>query len=144
MARCSASHARLTIAAALSALAHVLVVASITPGGSGRPGAMLSSPASTLDVRLVFAEPEAPVMEPLPRETLPPPPPRLARAEPRAAPPRAAAPAQAPAADGGAHVPDPTYYGARQLDVYPMLATPIGREHLESAGAANASGRVLL
>jgi protein TonB len=147
---------RLAAAVAVSALAHLLIVQSVAPGSSGRATRAPGPSVPSLDARLVFTEPDPPVAEALPEVV--PDAPRLAEAarpeRARLPPPRVSAASREVSADsageprqagaeGSAHLPDATYYGARQLDVYPMLATPMARE--EFAGVASgARGRVLL
>ncbi len=43
-----------------------------------------------------------------------------------------------------AEIPDPTYYPAKQLDVYPALSAPLDLSRVASAGAGGVAGRALL
>jgi protein TonB len=45
---------------------------------------------------------------------------------------------------GPAHIPDPTYYGTRQLDVFPMLASGLELSARAAGAKPAGAGRVLL
>ena len=67
------------------------------------------------------------------------------KAETRAESPRAVEPAPSPST--GLEVPfirDPTYYSAKQLDVYPQPLTPIRLDYPDSAASARVDGRVTI
>jgi protein TonB len=49
-----------------------------------------------------------------------------------------------PASTGPAEIPNPSYYAARELDVYPALLTALDLHYRDSAWAADVKGRVLL
>lgn len=42
------------------------------------------------------------------------------------------------------HIPDPTYYSARELDAYPRPLAPLGFDHPERSGRERTGGRILL
>lgn len=71
-------------------------------------------------------------------------PPRSKAQPAQPAPAVAAATARPRSGPGPAEIPDPTYYAARQLDVYPALAMALDLRYSAGAAAANAQGRVLL
>ena len=128
----------------ISALVHVLLSTGITPGSAGRSVAGPAAAPPPIAVRLVIPEAALPVTTPVERaaplrESAP-----LYRAReeitarPREIP---SAPPAHSAGAGSAAIPDPTYYPARQLDVYPALA---GTLEVRYPGAADSKGRVLL
>jgi protein TonB len=128
----------------ISALVHALLSTGITPGSAGRSAASPAAGPAPIAVRLVIPEAELPVTTsvaraaPL-RELAP-----LYRAReeitarPKEMP---SVPPAHPAGAGPAAIADPTYYPARQLDVYPALA---GALEVRYPGAADSKGRVLL
>ncbi len=142
---------RLLVACSLSLLLHLVLLLGIPvyPGG-GVPQA--ASP--------IYARLEPAASEPQPRQvTLTPaaktgvpvreddrPKPAAITAEPaRESRPAVTAPASAPIA--GIEIPlnrDPTYYAARQLDVYPQLLAPIKLAYPERAAAQRLDGNLLL
>jgi protein TonB len=141
---------RLLLAGLLSAMLHLVILAvPVNPTG-GEPNVI-----STIQARL----------EPSPSEEIPaaetetavvaePPAPRLAdgaekvaAGKPKTEPPQKppASPASSPGS--GVEVPvirDPTYYPARQLDVYPRLATEVQRKCPDAAVAQHVNGSVQL
>ena len=139
------SHRRFAAAVALSLLAHVLVSASLGPSWSRRGPAQTATLVSPVSARLVFSDPQPPAAEERPA----PEPARIAA--PRNVQPqrREVAPSPAsrtaePIAAQGIDIPDPTYYPARRLDVYPTLASELDRSYFEAATSSNIKARVLL
>ena len=153
---------RFGAAVAISAVLHMVASAGVTTGSAGRQAAArIDSGAVPLSARLLpIASPPSPPVEqpslpqpeqmrareravpvPVPRE-------RLARAAPvptpKAPEPVSPSAAESPRAGspGIAHVPDPTYYAARQLDIYPTPA--VLDLAAQTVAAANVKGRVLL
>jgi protein TonB len=134
---------RFAIALIVSALLHSALSGSVTQGISSRKLSALPTP-SAVHVRLVPHEPES-------RETA------QRNAEPSAHALTGIAPARrtvdsalsvqtdsAPVeSDMGLEASDPNYYTARQLDVYPALATALDFR-LSGSGAGDARGRVLV
>ncbi|MDB5808590.1 MAG: hypothetical protein JWN94_712 [Betaproteobacteria bacterium] len=141
---------RLIKAVALSFLLHLalLVGLPVNPTG-GEPQRI-----STITARLepVAAERESLRADPVavnPLDSSPAaektPKPAEARTESKPEPARAKEPAPSPS--GGIEVPfirDPTYYPARQLDVYPQPLSAIKLDYPESAASAKVDGRVLV
>ncbi len=137
---------RFAVALFVSALVHAALSGSVTQGISSRSPSILAT-APVVRVRLVLVphEPQAPDVPPVTDET-----PR--RPQINGAPERRSADT-APIAgaeigpvtsDRGFEASDPTYYAARELDVYPALATAL-ESHVPRTGAATeARGRVLL
>jgi len=140
------TRARRRFGAALfvSAFIHALLSAGLAPGSAGRSHPGPTTQALPIAVRLVVPEAPLPVTAPVAKAAplLQPAPPRRAREDITARPAEvpSATPAR-PAGAGPAQIPDPTYYAARQLDVYPAL---IGTLEVRYPGAADAKGRVLL
>ena len=138
-------------AALLCSLAvHTLFTASVRPGSAVRKSASDLASSPSIAARLVIPVPEAvaepPVAPPVHMhgdDTRPTAAPSQKRALHRA-PAQPAEPAPAGDASGVPHVPDTTYYGARQLDVYPQLVSQLdlGDTGTHSRSAENA--RVLL
>lgn len=132
---------RLIAALGLSVLVHLSTPIFLS-GGSSRPGST-TTPRS-LSVRVVpepAALPEAPPA--LPRTE------RGRAPQPRAASieraPRVEATAVAPepeAAGGLPQAPDLTYYGTRQLDVFPRLLSPLDIKYRGKAAEDGVAGRV--
>jgi protein TonB len=138
---------RLLSTLALSAAVHLLLVASLAPDGPGRTAGIRA--AAILTVRLAPrpAATEAAAVLPQPEVPAPAPRPgRPARDSDRA--PRAVTADLAPRPDRNAHPlavppgPDPTYYGARDLDEYPRLAAPLELGRIAAEGTV--TGRVEL
>ena len=105
------------------------------------------SARAALEVELLDITPEPPVVSAPPEaESLTVKAPRIERR--KAQEPRAAAVfvegAPRPASAGPPEIPDPTYYGARQLDVYPVLASTLRLGDREGAPTPAGLGRVLL
>ena len=141
---------RLLVAGAWSLLLHLalLLGVPVNPAGGVRDGVTMlfarlepapdSAPAQNF-ARDVAAESTGPV----PEDTLPQ---RAAtRAEIRTKPQPAPAPPSA--AGGGIELPlirDPTYYPARQLDVYPLPLAPIRLDYPAAAVNARAHGRLVV
>lgn len=120
----------------------------MTGGSPGQP--VRAAATSSLTARLVPVVPPA-IEASLPafEETSPIRPPLPKRAERRstAAPALAEIPAAEttlPGSGAVAPAPDPTYYAARELDVFPALATPLQLRYSERAAAAAIEGRALL
>jgi protein TonB len=148
---CAASTKRFSASALISILLHV-VAAGFSGGNGSRPGS--SAPPQTLSVRLVQVAPDAaeerqavvtaqadtPEPAEPARRRLPTPLPVRARAESKHVDARPAAGTSSTGA-AVAEAPDHTYYGAKQLDIYPALAAPL--DLLRSEDAASASGRAL-
>ena len=139
--------ARRRFAAALlmSVSAHVLLTSSVTPGSRGRSHSYPVAAPPPLAARLVAAEVlssiAAPIEEDAParRELVPQRPAREKKTPPNRADVSSAARAEsAPASSVG--FPDPNYYGARQLDVYPVLTGALDLR----PDAKDVKGRVLL
>lgn len=146
------SWSRLLVACTLSLLLHLALLLGIPVNPTGG----VPQVASPIYARL---EPAA-NREPQPREaTLTPaektgapvredvrPEPAATKAEPKREPRQAATePASAPIA--GIEIPlsrDPTYYPARQLDVYPQLLAPIKLDYPDRAAAQRLDGNLLL
>ncbi|HYC47571.1 MAG TPA: TonB family protein [Burkholderiales bacterium] len=143
MDRCFRSHRRFAAAVAFSALAHVVASMSIAPGFPGTRAPAGAGFLASVSARLVLQDAEPPQVQPAParEETwhAAPPAPRLKRRD--AAPPAQLVKAES---SGAAAMPDPTYYPARQLDVYPMLASGLDRSYFETAKAYDVKARVLL
>lgn len=144
---------RLLLAGLLSALVHLMIfLVPVNPTG-GTPQLV-----STIQARLEEAVASDSEAVAAPEETVAPAPAPLsseaARPAPPEAPPRnAPKPAEAPAAKppsspaAGIEVPlirDPTYYPARQLDVYPQPVVVIQPKCPEAALAQRLNGRVQL
>ncbi len=142
---------RLLVACSLSLLLHLVLLLGIPV----YPGGGVPQVALPIYVRL---EPAASVSQPR-QGTLTPaektgvpvreddrPKPAAITAEPaRESRPAVTAPASAPIA--GIEIPlnrDPTYYAARQLDVYPQLLAPIKLAYPERAAAQRLDGNLLL
>ncbi len=128
----------------------VLVHAVITTGGPpGRgPGAASFPARAALEVGFLEINPDS-LLVPAPAHTeVHTTAPALRNERKKTPVPRAGAlpveRASASATAGPAHIPDPTYYGARQLDVYPMLASTLRLDDREAAHTSQRTGRVLL
>ena len=136
---------RFALALSCSAAIHALVSTGMT-GGSAR--AIRSTPSvnypvlnaelAPLAVHLPSAVAEH---EPSSHAAAPP---SAVRKTPQARAPRA--PDAQPRIEraGPAHSPDPTYYGTRQLDVFPVLASHLDLGAPGGAAKAAGAGRVLL
>ena len=120
---------RVALAILLSLLAHAGLI-HIKGAGGGRPRAPLDERAAlavSLEVERLSAAPVASgeVLEPtaVGTKSAPSPRPRAIPVEPHAA---AVAAERVPAPqERSAGASDPTYYGAREIDVYPALAGPL-------------------
>lgn len=138
---------RFAAALACSLLVHWVFSVSVTPGGA-RAVRAGDAPASPIEARIVIPEPPltASPVDPAhaaePREP-PAPPPRVEKKS-RVTAPAVTEPAKTDVASGVAHAPDPTYYPARQLDVYPVLTTPLDLRYGAKGAADDVTGRVLL
>jgi len=134
------SRLRLGVALVCSGLIHALLSAGLT-SGSGRVARISAAPSpGVLEAALVMPASALAIATPE-RETRPEAPARVVR---KTAAGKAAGNAEVPsgAASGGpADIPDATYYGARQLDVYPVLT---GGLDLSGVGATGAAARVLV
>jgi periplasmic protein TonB len=135
---------RFAAALVASLLVHASLSAVVTPGSAGRHRiADLPAPLA-MTARLVTVEPLPPVVE---REL--PVRPIVSFTAPREVRKPAAPAAPAPHAElagqaGALDLPDPTYYAARQLDVYPALASAFELRYPAGAAASDVKGRVLL
>ena len=134
-----AHHARVRFGVALvcSGLIHALVSTGLTGGRSIR--ASPSVPSTVLNADLVIPAPPLAVA-PAEVAARPSPPGRAARRIAPAHPPGAES-SRSPDNAGPADIPDPTYYGARQLDVYPVLA---GGLDWGRVGGTRVAARVLV
>jgi periplasmic protein TonB len=130
-----------------SALTHALLSSTVKPGSArGDLSGVAPVPAaSQISARLVLPEVE------LASDPLVPPRDNVHVERPVQKPqktPRAASPAVSTedntASAGPAEVPDPTYYAARQLDIYPALVSALDIRVPGSATPADANGYVLL
>ena len=138
---------RFAAALGLSVLVHCVFSLGIAPDGARAVRA--DTPVATIEARLAvpaFRLPD-PALD-APAAVNPPeaaaPAPRLGR-QTRAPPPAVPAETAAPdATRAPSHAADPTYYPARQLDVYPVLATPLDLRYGAKAAAADVTGHVLL
>lgn len=145
-------------ALALSAALHIALSATVAPPNTGARTARVAVPPSVITARLSFAEPVAraaeaapPAVAPAPAAA-PAPVPRRARAPTRTlasaeAARKAASPPAVASAEGAWASPervDPIYYPARQLDVYPTLASALDLTYSHVADGAGTKGRVLL
>jgi len=144
----SRARARFIAALACSLFVHTLITTGVPPGQRGWDGAGASSLSrAPLTVELLVSKPEPPLVSApanVEAHTAPAPrPERMKTQELRAAAISAEGPLRAARA-GPAHIPDATYYGARQLDVYPMLASTLRLGDRDSASTAPGIGRVLL
>lgn len=151
---------RLGLACAVSLLLHVTLLVGIPvnpTGGLPKVISMITArlePAATepsTDGELATMQGETPVegVAPVPAETaaaavadskLTP---AAPKAESRPEPQRALEPASSPSA--GIEVPlirDPTYYSAKQLDVWPQPLTPTRPDYPDAAASARVDGRV--
>jgi periplasmic protein TonB len=144
--RLPAANSRLLAALCFSLLVH-LSMPLLLSGGAARQGS--SNVVRSLSVRVV-AEPPAP-----PRAA--PPPPQIARVDEQARAPRPrVVPAERPrmespaavsepeSAGGLPQAPDLTYYGTRQLDVFPRLLAPLDLGYRGKAADDGVAGRVRL
>jgi periplasmic protein TonB len=128
-----------------SAIAHVLVTSMVRPGSArgDLTGVSSVSFSSSIAIRLLPQEPQPandsaalpapPLLEAPLRK-----PEKGARLEERAAR------AETNAASGPAEIPDPSYYSARQLDVYPTLVSGLDLRPAVDAVSADADAYVLL
>ena len=140
---------RLPVACALSLLLHLALLLGIPV----YPGGGVPQVGFPIHVRLepVANEPQPATLTPAEKTGVPVrendrPGPVARTADPaRESGPAAAAQASAPIA--GIEVPlsrDPTYYPARQLDVYPRLLAPLNLDYPERAAAQRLDGNLLL
>ena len=141
---------RLLKAAVLSFLLHLALLVGIPVNPTGGVPQLVSTitarleptaPASDAVAEILATVPDsapAPAAENLQK-------PAEAKAEPRTEPARAREPASSPSA--GIEVPfirDPTYYPAKQLDVYPQPLAAIRLDYPESAANAKVDGRLVV
>jgi TonB family protein len=139
------AHLRFPFALVCSAAIHALVSTGMT-GGSART-IRPAAPATyaTLNAELAPAAPQlsSAVAEDEPSwRAAAPPSAESKRAQARK--PRVAAAEQRVETAGPAHLPDPTYYGTRQLDVFPVLASGLELGAAAAGAKAAGAGRVLL
>jgi protein TonB len=154
---------RLLVAFTLSLVLHVVLLLSVPVNPTGG----MPNVVATIYARLEPAMPEPAVNgEPPPDATLipadtatvpavkavepePPPPQTQAETKPEPKPEPKPKPAIPPpySPSGGIELPlirDPTYYPAKQLDVYPQPLTAIKLDYPESAAAERIDGRLLM
>ena len=150
---------RLLIAFTLSLVLHVVLLLSVPVNPTGG----MPDVVATIYARLEPATPEPALdTEPPPdvtlipadRATLPPakavePPPPQAQAETKPEPKSELKPITPPpySPSAGIELPlirDPTYYPAKQLDIYPQPLTAIKLDYPDSAAAERIDGRVLM
>ena len=136
---------RFAAALVLSLAVHAMLGAS---GGAGsRRQQSGVPPPDALRVEIVAAAPRMAFAEVEPpretRATPTPPPQRPRRPNAQSSPPGAAQMPQAAEESGVPAIPDFTWYPARELDVYPVLAQPLELRY-PGAGAPSATARVLL
>jgi protein TonB len=141
---------RLLVAAALSLLLHLALLLGVPVN----PASGVRDSVTILSARLEPAPDSAPARNTVPAvvEAIPRPEPADARPQPVAI--RAETrtrpqpdPALPAVSGGGIELPlnrDPTYYPARQLDVYPQPLTPIKLDYPATAASARANGRLLV
>ena len=152
---------RLCLASALSLLLHVTLLAGLPVNPTGGLPKIISmitarlEPAATeyMDGEPATMQGETPVesVAPVPAEPAAAavadskPTSAAPKAESRPEPQRAIEPPSSPSA--GIEVPfirDPTYYTAKQLDVYPQPLTPIRLDYPDAAANARVDGRVTI
>mgnify|MGYP006280549545 FL=1 len=142
---------RLIKAFALSAVVHAMVMVALPVNPTGGEPQVVT----TITARLMPSVEDPVVEQPLPesakvRETAPAPvieprKPVESKPEPKSELPVAKDVPSAPTS--GIEVPfirDPTYYPAKQLDVYPQPLTAIKLDYPESAASARVDGRVVV
>jgi protein TonB len=148
---------RLLVAFALSLVLHVVLLLSVPVNPTGG----MPNVVATIYARLEPATPEPAVNSELPPDATlipadtatvpeakvvePNPPPPQAQAETKPEPKPATPPPYSPS--GGIELPlirDPTYYPAKQLDVYPQPLTAIKLVYPDSAAAEHIDGRLLM
>lgn len=146
------SRARLLVACSLSLLLHLALLLGIPVYPTGGVPQVVSpiyarlEPAANREPqpRVATLTPAEKTGTPVLEDVRPEP--AAAKAEPKREPRQAATgPASAPIA--GIEIPlsrDPTYYPARQLDVYPQLLAPIKLDYPERAAAQRLDGHLLL
>lgn len=142
---------RLIKAVVLSFLLHLALLVGIPVNPTGGVPDMVSTITARLEPAGADSEPAADSVDVVP-EAMPaprpdkPPKPADAIAETKADPVRASEqPPASPAS--GIEVPfirDPTYYPAKQLDVYPQPLAQIRLDYPESAASAKVDGRLLV
>lgn len=143
---------RLIIACALSFVLHVTLLVGIPVNPTGGVPGMVSVITARLEPAApAQSAPAAEIVPLVPADPVLPPPavnPQKSpepKTEARPDPPRAIAPPASPSS--GIEVPlirDPTYYPAKQLDVYPQPLTAIRLDYPESAAKARVDGRLLV
>ena len=144
---------RLVKAVVLSFLLHLALLIGIPVNPTGGVPQLVSTITARLEPAAPESEPVAEILATVPDNTVTPPPPiaekpqspRDVKAEPKAEPARAKEPASSPSA--GFEVPfirDPTYYPAKQLDVYPQPLAAIRLDYPESAANAKVDGRLVV
>ncbi len=143
---------RLIKAVVLSFLLHLALLVGIPVNPTGGVPQMVSTITARLEPASADSEPVTDSVVVVPEATTPaprtdnPPEPAGAKAEAKTEPVRASEqPASAPS--GGIEVPfirDPTYYPAKQLDVYPQPLAQIRLDYPESAASAKVDGRLLV
>jgi len=152
----TAAQTRLAVALTLSALAHLWLAAGVAveaPARTSPPGpatltarleapavARLPPPPETADAKKIAGQDSRGGGGPVPGGTS-----RASTISP-APGPWSSAEMQAPQASVPAlpQIPDPVYYPARQLDVYPALLQSIRLEYPRHAAQSRVSGKVLV
>lgn len=141
---------RLIKAVVLSFLLHLALLVGLPVNPTGG----VPQVATTITARLEPVGESAPVadsvavvpeVKPAPLADLPPKPAIEPKAETKAEPPRAKEPPASPST--GIEVPfirDPTYYPAKQLDIYPQPMGQIRLDYPESAASAKVDGRLVV
>ena len=138
---------RFAMALVLSALVHALVSSGVMSGPGSRGSRTGAAPVpAALKVELAAVVPEPPIATPEPQREEPVVATDLLPKRKSFKPPAAARSEQPRSAgDGGfAEIPDPTYYAARQLDVYPAPESALDLRYPPEAAASSAGGRVVL
>jgi protein TonB len=143
---------RLIKACALSFVIHVTLLVGIPVNPTGGVPSVVSVITARLEPAApAESEPAAENASLVPADTVTPPaavsPPKSIEPAPAAKPepPRASAPPSSPS--GGIDVPlirDPTYYPAKQLDVYPQPLAPIRLAYPDPAAKARVDGRLMV
>jgi protein TonB len=138
---------RFIAALMLSALVHALITAGVM-SGIGAPGGHTSTTPvpAPLTVDLAPSLPEPPIASPEhePEQRAAAPVSRPERKNSKRPEPAGSEPPQSGGDQPFAEIPDPTYYAARELDVYPALEAALELHYPAGAAASKTSGRVLL
>jgi protein TonB len=147
----SPAGARLLLACVVSFLAHVALIVGVQVNPTGGAPHIVSTITARLEPAVAIEEvtPKVESGSPTALEPLPAP---SVTAEPKTSEPKAPPksepsrpPEPAPSPSPGVELPfirDPTYYSAKQLDVYPEPLAPIRLDYPESAANARIDGRL--